>query len=253
MIFTAERTNENSVSDNPIYQRHVFAYQNALPYIKGNVIEIGCGEGYGSKILRPNAQRYLALDKFKALNQSNFTDIEFKQMNIPPLTGIENDSFDVAVSFQVIEHIENDDWFVKEIARVIKPGGKFIVTTPNIKMSLTRNPYHVREYTPEQLNTLLKKYFSVVNVQGIFGDSLAMEYFQRNKESVQKITRFDIFNLQYKLPRKWLQIPYDIANRINRLRLQKQNTNLVSEITTRNFYLDKATDTCFDLFAICEK
>lgn len=253
MLYTAERTNEKSVSDNPIIQRHIFAYQNVLPYIKGSVLEVGCGEGYGSKMLFPKATKYTAIDKFEALNKENLAGIEFKQMNIPPLTGFADNSFDVVVTFQVIEHIENDELFVKEINRVLKPGGKLIMTTPNIKMSLTRNPYHIREYTYQQLETLTKKYFKSVDNLGIFGDAKAMDYFEKNKASVERFTRWDIFNLQYKLPRAILRIPYDIANRMNRLRLQKENNGLVSEITTANFILKPADDTCIDLFMVAEK
>lgn len=253
MIYTAERTNEKSVSDNPIYQRHLFAYQHAVPHISGDVLEIGVGEGYGSKTLAPNAKTYTGIDKFKALNQENLQGIKFIQMNVPPFSGVADNSFDVIVTFQVIEHIDNDDLFVKEIQRILKPGGKLIMTTPNIKMSLTRNPYHTREYTHQQLGALTGKYFSKTEVLGIFGDKTAMDYFEINKAGVRKFTRFDIFNLQYILPRRILQIPYDIANRMNRLSLQKENTSLVSEITTANFSLKPADDNCFDLFVVAVK
>lgn len=253
MIYTAERTNEKSTSDNPIYQRHLFAYENAFPLIHGDALEIGCGEGYGSKMLAPNAKTYTAIDKFEALNKENLQGINFKQMNVPPFEGVQDNQFDVAVSFQVIEHIDNDDLFVKEIHRVLKPGGKLILTTPNIKMSLTRNPYHIREYTYQQLTQLMQKYFKSVNMQGIFGDKVAMDYFEINKAGVKKFTRFDIFNLQYNLPLWALKIPYDIANRMNRKNLQKENTGLVSDITAKNFSLKQADDLCFDLFVVAEK
>jgi SAM-dependent methyltransferase len=252
-IYTAERTNEKSVSDNPIYQRHLFAYKNAVPYVKGNVLEVGCGEGYGSKLLAPYADKYTAVDKFKAQNEDNLKGIDFLEMSVPYLTPFADNSFDVVISFQVIEHIKDDKTFVKEISRVLKPGGKFICTTPNIKMSLTRNPYHIREYTVSQLKELMSNYFTTVNTLGISGDKIAMDYFERNKESVKRITRFDIFNLQYNLPRWTLQIPYDIANRVNRMRLKKENTNLVSQITVENFILNQADDLCIDLFYIAEK
>lgn len=253
MLYTAERTNEKSTSDNPIYQRHLFAYENALPFIHGNVLEVGCGEGYGSKLLAPKAGKYTAVDKFVALNKDNLKDIEFIQMNVPHMPAFKDNSFDVVVSFQVIEHIEDDHTFLKEIARVLKPGGKLIMTTPNIKMSLTRNPYHVREYTAPELDNLCKKYFSTVDTQGIFGDKTAMDYYEKNKAGVRKFTRFDILNLQYKLPRRLLQIPYDIFNRMNRLQLDKGNQQLVSDITVKNFFLKKADDQCFDLFVIATK
>ena len=59
------------------------------------------------------------------------------------------------------------------------------------------------------------------------------KYYQKNKESVKKITRFDIFNLQYILPRWMLQIPYDILNRLNRKKLKSDNEEVVgAEETT---------------------
>ena len=88
---------------------------------------------------------------------------------------------------------------------------------------------------------------------GVFGKEKILEYYYQNKKSVEKITRFDLFNLQYILPRQLLKIPYDIANRLNRKKLLKDNTSLVSEISMNDYYLDKTTDKCFDLFYIAEK
>ena len=75
-------------------------------------------------------------------------------MNIPPLNGLDDNSFDSIVSFQVIEHIQDDMLFLKEIHRVLKPGGIALLTTPNRRMSLSRNPWHIREYLSDEL----KKY-----------------------------------------------------------------------------------------------
>ena len=93
-LYTAERTNEKSISDNPIYQRHLFAYEQAIKYVKGNVLEVGCGEGYGSKLLAPHADKYTAVDKFEALNKENLKGIEFIQMNVPLLPNFKDNTFD---------------------------------------------------------------------------------------------------------------------------------------------------------------
>jgi|AntAceMinimDraft_17_1070374.scaffolds.fasta_scaffold47559_2 2-polyprenyl-3-methyl-5-hydroxy-6-metoxy-1,4-benzoquinol methylase len=256
IIQTAERTSELKPSDNVIYHRHLIAYEEAAKSVKGKVLEIGSGQGYGIKILAPNSDKYVAVDKYKTnidnqLKSNN--NIEFHQIKVPPLAHIPDNYFDYVVSFQVIEHIKKDDFFVKEAYRVLKSEGKLILTTPNIKMSLTRNPWHIREYTKEQLQKLIENYFSKIVLNGIFGNEKIMKYYNKNKKSVKKITRFDIFNLQYHLPGKLLQIPYDIMNRINRNLLLKSNSDIIKNISANDFYLNEATDECFDFFCIATK
>ena len=124
-------------------------------------------------------------------------DIVFHKMEIPPLLNIESDSVDFVVTFQVIEHIQDDNFFLEEIHRVLKPGGILLLTTPNKLMSLSRNPWHIREYTPIEMKKVLCNYFPDVDVQGVFGNDLVMNYYEKNKKSVKKITRFDIFNFQF--------------------------------------------------------
>jgi len=253
---TAERTTLKESSDNFVYQRHLIAYQKAEEEVSGNVLEVGCGDGYGLKILAPCCDSYVGLDKFPTDIDADFAkanNITFHQMEIPPLEGLADNSFDFVVSFQVIEHIEDDEAYVREIHRVLKPGGKMMVTTPNILMSLTRNPWHVREYLTKELHDLCAKYFSSVQMEGLFGNQKISTYYEKNKESVQKITRFDVFDLQHKLPRQLLQIPYDILNRMNRKKLMEENTSLVNQIVTEDFFYAPAEDNCYDYFVTATK
>ena len=120
-------------------------------------------------------------------------------------------------------------------------------------MSLTRNPWHVREYKVEELRTLMRRWFFQVEMNGVYGNEKVMRYYERNKASVKAITRFDIFNLQYRLPRRWLQVPYDFMNRLNRRRLLNQNTKLVSDMKVEDYNIRPADDTCFDLLVIATK
>ncbi len=252
---TAERVSSHDHSDNVIYQRHLVAYNEAAKMISGKVLEVGCGEGYGIALLAPKADEYVAIDKFQtSLEQyeNQFPHLSFTQTSVPPLKYPDN-HFDYLVTFQVIEHIEDDVKLIKEMSRVLKPGGKMIMTTPNIKMSLTRNPWHIREYTVQELTNILKVYFSDVNMKGVYGNKKIMDYYEKNKASVHKFTRFDVFNLQYKLPRFVLQIPYDILNRVNRRLLMNNNDKLVSDISVDDYFTSQADDRCFDLLAIATK
>ena len=253
---TAERSSHLDPSENVIFQRHMIAYKEASKLISGTVLEIGCGEGYGISELVQFSKKYIGVDKFDTYISEDIkknNDIVFHKMEIPPLLNIEANSIDFVVTFQVIEHIQDDHYFLREIFRVLKPGGKLLLTTPNKLMSLSRNPWHIREYTPFEMKDVLRKYFVKSEVKGVYGNDIVMEYYQKNKESVKKITRYDIFNLQYLLPRWALQIPYDILNRFNRKKLKSENENVVSAVKVDDYSILDATDNCLDYFCIATK
>jgi 2-polyprenyl-3-methyl-5-hydroxy-6-metoxy-1,4-benzoquinol methylase len=174
-------------------------------------------------------------------------------MNIPPLSGLHDNTYDSIVSFQVIEHIENDFLFLKEIHRVLKHGGIALLTTPNRKMSLTRNPWHVREYLPEELKTLAQKIFSHADMKGITGNPKVMSYYEQNKKSVERITRFDILNLQYRLPASILRLPYEVLNRWNRNKLQSSDNKLVTDIHHDDYIVVDDATNALDLLLIVRK
>ncbi|MCV9388041.1 class I SAM-dependent methyltransferase [Reichenbachiella ulvae] len=254
--FTTEIASDKIVSDNPIHQRLLKAYIEAKPFVKGKVLEPGCGEGRGIEVLSPLADEYVALDKITEVIDAlklKYEGIDFRQAVFPPFSDLEDDSFDTVISFQVIEHIKEDHLFLKEIHRVLKPGGRAIITTPNIKMSLSRNPWHVREYTGAELKKLAATIFSGVEMKGIAGNEKVMEYHEENRKSVNRIMRFDIFDLQYRLPAPVLRFPYEILNRFNRNKLQDQDAGLVSQIHHSDFYLADASDENLDLFCILTK
>lgn len=243
-------------SDNVLQQRLLFAYEQAAQRVKGNVLEVGCGVGKGAELFQEKCENYTAIDKNEALInhlQEKYPDFKFIDAFIPPFQGVEDNSFDVVVTQQVIEHIEDDHFFLREIYRVLKPGGYAIITTPNKNLSLSRNPWHVREYLPEEMREILEKYFEKVELKGIAGNEKVMNYHEENRKSVERITRWDIFDFQYRLPRRLLQVPYDILNRLNRDRLLKQSKNMVLDVSTADFFLTNELPLALDYFAIVHK
>lgn len=255
-IYTTEITSEKITSDNPIHQRLFKAYVIAQEYISGSLLEIGCGEGRGIDTLMPHITKFTAVDKIESAIaglQKKYPEAHFMSMNLPPLSGLDDDSFDSIVSFQVIEHIQNDLLYLKEIHRVLKPGGVALITTPNRKMSLSRNPWHIREYLPNELQSLAEKTFPNVNLFGISGDDKVMKYHEDNRKSVERITKWDIFDLQHRLPASVLRVPYEILNRWNRNKLQTMDTSLVSTITHQNYFVDKNPTDALDLLLIVRK
>lgn len=249
---TAERVSARDASDNFVFQRSILAYYKAAELVSGRVLEIGTGMGYGVEVVAPAAERFITVDKSQAYSVDLPSNTEFRQMTVPPLD-FADESFDYVISFQVIEHIKRDRDFVKEVSRVLRKGGSFIVSTPNAPMSLTRNPWHVREYRAEELRQLLAPHFESVEMLGVDGNEKVMAYYEKNREGVRRITRFDPLDLQHRLPRWMLQLPYDLLNRLNRRRLLSQNSDLTTSITRDDYRIGPVTDRSFDLYFIARK
>ena len=253
-IATAERISERDASDNYVFQRSLLAYRRAAEFVSGDLLEIGTGAGYGIPLLAPRVKSLLTIDKYMPpIDLVPYHNVEFRQMSASSLGNFAAESFDSVVTFQVIEHIRNDVAFVREIERLLKPGGKLILSTPNRLMSLTRNPWHVREYTAEALQSLLGSFFAEVETEGVFGNARVMEYYEKNRRSVERVARFDPLGLQYRLPRWMLQIPYDILNRRNRRKLLIENHTLTAGITMDDYAFGPAEERCFDLFCMAQK
>ena len=251
-LHTAERVSRTDASDNYVFQRSILAYHYAAGLVSGDVLESGTGMGYGIDVIAPSATSYTTIDKSCAYDASLPDNTRFQQMEVPPI-GFADESFDYVISFQVIEHIKRDKDFVKEVSRVLRKGGKFIVSTPNAPMSLTRNPWHIREYTEQQLRDLLAADFSSIEAYGVNGNEKIMQYYEQNRRSVERIMRFDILDLQHRLPRWILQIPYDVMNRLNRRRLLENNNELTRSIKMDDYSIGEISPQSFDLYYIATK
>ncbi len=254
-IYTTEIASDQLASDNPLHQRLLMPYVIAKEWIKGDLLEVGCGEGRGIDSLLPYIASYSAIDKIEAAVtclKGKYPSGAFISGHLPPLP-FQDAAFDSLVSFQVIEHIEDDTLFLKEIHRVLRPNGIGLITTPNRLMSLSRNPWHVREYTGEALAALAKNIFRHVDMKGVAGNEKVMLYHERNRKSVHKIMRWDIFDLQHRLPASLLKIPYDLLNRQNRGKLQQGADELVRTISHEDYKITDLAVDSLDLFLIVRK
>lgn len=255
-VFTTEITSGSIPSDNPIHQRLLKAYVWAADLVSGHTMEVGCGEGRGLDLLLPRVTALTAIDKLTNVIgelRKRYPSITFIDDFLPPLRNLADNSFDCVVSFQVIEHIEDDHFFLKEIHRVLKPGGLALITTPNRPLSLSRNPWHVREYTASELTSLAQKYFASVSMKGLTGNDKVLAYYERNKKSVERITRWDILDLQHRLPAAWLRVPYEILNRLNRNKLKTTSDELVMSIRHDDYFITEDAEHALDLFLIVRK
>jgi SAM-dependent methyltransferase len=146
-------------------QEHVARYEYAQKFVEGrDVIDVACGTGYGSKALADaGAKTVVGLDI--SPDAIRFAESHYRADNVRFAVGdaqrmedVADASADVVVSFETIEHVPDADAFLAEVRRVLKPGGTFIVSTPDfrqgsIKQKLTcrlRNEFHVREYTGDE-------------------------------------------------------------------------------------------------------
>ena len=254
-IYTTEITSDQIISDNPLHQRLLKPYVVAGQWVNGDLLEIGCGEGRGIQWLLPGIKSYSAIDRIEDAVErlgQKFPAGKFISGHVPPLPYADA-TFDSVVSFQVIEHIEDDKLFLSEIQRVLRPNGVALITTPNRPLSLSRNPWHVREYTGTELAALARNYFEHVEMKGIAGNEKVMQYHERNRNSVNRIMKWDILNLQYRLPASWLRIPYDLLNRKNRTNLQQGADDLVKSITHDDYLITDDNSGALDLFLVVRK
>jgi len=171
-----------------VFARHRFAYEYAAQYAKKRfVLDVGCGTGYGCKLLAETASYVCGIDydgDAVRYCQRHFAadNVAYAQMNAAAL-GFRC-AFDVAVSFQVIEHVADVHAFVEQIKRVVKPGGKIIIGTLNVpreKQAEHGNPFHQNEMDYTKFSGLMREQFSNFEIVGvIYGTrNLARRLLQR--------------------------------------------------------------------------
>ena len=197
-----------------IYLIHTVSYRLAERYTEGReVLDYGCGSGYGSADIAAGASRVVGVDVSREAIEharANFSAprLEFAPIEAEQPLPFSDRSFDTVLSFQVIEHIRDADRYLSEARRVLRPGGHLVLTTPDrrtrlLPMQRPWNRWHVTEYSERTLRRTLTPHFREVEVLGMTG-------------------RRDVLDIELRRTRrvKWLMLPATLPVLPDRLRVR---------------------------------
>ena len=238
---TGERTLPWIPRENYWFQRHLVAYDLAATLAEGkSVIDIGCGEGYGPSILARRARKVLGVDiapevvaharKLYPAENLSFRVMDVNRLEVPP------QSFDLAVSLQVVEHLADVSGYFAELARVLAPEGVALLSTPNrltISPGSNRpiNPFHLREYTPEEFRDVLGGYFEGVEIKGLFHAR-----WLKFNEKIPLVDFIKVYKMKRYNPRYWT------------------HRMLAPRVGTADFRVGASgVEDCLDIIAICRR
>jgi ubiquinone/menaquinone biosynthesis C-methylase UbiE len=235
-----------------VFQLHYATYHFAHKFIQKKVVlDIGCGMGYGSDYLAKDGRKVIGIDISNeavsyAKNYYKAENLDFVIMDATKLGFLDN-TFDVVSSFEVIEHLKDYKIHLSEISRVLKSDGYLLLSTPNKKISspkdsLPLNPYHINEFKPKDLSSILSLYFSQVE---IFGQNLDREIgYQLTQHPIKKILgKIDFLKIRKRLPSA---IRTKIAKIIGAV--------IEEDISFKNFLITKQDIENAEVFvAVCKK
>ncbi len=170
-----EAPDRNFVGHRDTLVRNMSRYHFAAAQARGRCLDIGCGRGYGFEYLASKCSSCVGLDvsgDFLAEARAHFPDVSFVQHTAEELP-FDDAAFDTITSFEVIEHVQDDGSFLREIRRVAGLHATVAISTPNRAVASggrerPLNKFHVREYSPPEFQGLLESVFTRVELFGQF-------------------------------------------------------------------------------------
>jgi SAM-dependent methyltransferase len=171
---TGERTLPDVPEENYWFQRHLVVYEWIARRVHGRrVVDLACGEGYGSAVLAETAASVVGVDANPEAFEharAKYRQVTFERTMIELWQG----DVDCVVFLQTIEHIQDPDAMLEHVRELIGPGGVAYISTPNVLTLAPKgaersgNPWHVREYRPDEYRGLCERHFGRVDLLGLF-------------------------------------------------------------------------------------
>jgi SAM-dependent methyltransferase len=175
---TGERTLPDVPEENYWFRRHLVVYRWIAERCVGrSVVDMACGEGYGAAVLAERAADVVGVDANPAAHEHarlryRETNLRFELSLIEEFD--EGAPWDALVFLQTVEHVQEPQALLERFAKLVAADGTIYVSTPN-RLTLappgaekSGNPWHVREYTPDEYRALLTPVFSQVELLGLF-------------------------------------------------------------------------------------
>ena len=158
--------------DVQVVYEHFHRYMWAARVVEGRrVLDLGSGEGFGAAILSESAAHVVGVDvdeptvEHSKLNYGG-ENLEFHVGSALDLSSFEDGSFGAVVAFEIIEHVQDQELVLKEVARLLGDDGVLVMSTPDRRLyseaTGQHNPFHERELALEEFQELLAAHFSHV-------------------------------------------------------------------------------------------
>lgn len=243
----------------PRFMQGFFAYVLARPYAVGRrVLDAGCGEGYGADYLAGVARWVVGVDLDAACVQAarrRYTrpNLVFASMDLCRL-GFATGSMELVVSFAVIEHVEDYEAYLRELARVTHPNGVAILEALNRQTSISLDLWHYKEFNAVELRTALRAFFEDVELWGMVGKTpRAVAYRQKRERVIRWIVRLGGLQLRRRLSRSAYLRLYLAAQKAMRVWLWKRHLR-GQGLTTEDFTVtQEGIERAWSFFAVCRR
>jgi SAM-dependent methyltransferase len=178
LALTGERTLPDVPEENYWYRRHLAVYRWIAARCGGlRVVDMACGEGYGPAVLAEHAAEVVGVDANPEAHEH--ARLRYSRPGLRFERGLveewgEAGCWDAVVFLQTIEHVPEPRALLERFAGLLAPGGVAYISTPN-RLTLappgadrSDNPWHVREYTPDEYREMVTPLFGTVDLQGLF-------------------------------------------------------------------------------------